>query len=610
MPKSQPARANLGFRGGPEAARGGTPEKPKNFKKTFSTFIVYLKPYWGSFILVSLLAIFSAVFAIVSPKFLGKMTDVIVQGLLNKTQIDFISIAKIAYWLIALYIFSAIFSYLQGWIMTNISQKITFNFRRDISLKISKLPLRYFDRHENGDIVSRITNDVETISQNLNQSLIQILSSVIMVIGILAMMFTISWQMTIIAVIVLPLSFVFIRYIVKHSQHYYDKQQSALGRMDGHIDEMFSNHVIVKTFNGESRSISRFNEINKELYDSGWKSQFLSGLMMPLMHFISNLGYVAVAVVGAWLALAGRVSIGGIQAFIQYMGQFTQPITQAANIASVFQVTAAAAERIFIFLNEEEENIELNTIDIPSIVSGEVSFNNVCFGYLSGHQIIKNFTAHIKPKSNIAIVGPTGAGKTTIVNLLMRFYEINSGAIIIDGVDIAKMKRQNVRQLFGMVLQDTWLFNGTVAENIAFGKPDATKEQIIEAAQSAHIDHFIRTLAHGYDTVIGDSIDSISAGEKQLLTIARAILANAPMLILDEATSSVDTRTEILIQSAMDKLTQGRTSFVIAHRLSTIKNADLILVMRDGAIVEQGKHMALLKKSGFYASLYNSQFSE
>jgi ATP-binding cassette subfamily B protein len=599
----------IGFRGGPPGSiSAGTVQKPKNFKKTFRIFIDYLKPYWGSFVLVGIFTIVSTVFSIVSPRILGKMTDIIVRGVFNNTGIDFGSIANIGFLLIGLYLISALFGYLQGWIMAPVSQKITYAFRRDISLKISKLPLNYFNHHENGDIISRVTNDVETISQNLNQSLAQVIKSTVTLIGILIMMLTISWQMTLIAIIVLPLSVASIKLIIGRSQRYYSRQQASLGRIDGHIEEMFSNHVIVKAFNGEERSIEHFNKINRELYDSGWKSQFLSGLMMPIMHIIGRLGYVVIAVVGGWLAILGRVSIGDIQAFLQYMDQFVDPITQTANIANIFQMTAAAAERIFEFLGEKEEAIEKNTLSAPKNILGKVEFENVFFSYQPGNPVIKNFTAHIRPKCNVAIVGPTGAGKTTIVNLLMRFYEIDSGAIIIDGVNTSRMKRQDVRQLFGMVLQDTWLFNGTIAENIAFGKPDATREQIIKAAQDAQIDHLVRTLPQGYDTIIADSIDNISAGEKQLLTIARAILANAPMLILDEATSSVDTRTESLIQSAMDKLTHGRTSFVIAHRLSTIKNAELILVMRDGNIIEQGKHEELLSRGGFYTSLYNSQF--
>lgn len=600
------------LRGGPPGmASGGRPEKAKNFKKTVKLFSSYLKPYRIRLIFILLLALASTAFTIVGPKILGKMTDVIVRGLANSgSGIDLGQIKIIGFWLIGLYFASALFSYLQSWMMSSISQKITYAFRHNITLKISKLPLSYFDHTEKGDIISRVTNDVETISQNLNQSLVQVITATATVIGILVMMLTISWQLTIIAVGILPLSLIFIRLIVKRSQRYYETQQSALGEINGHIEEMFSNHEIVKAFNGEKKSIERFGEINNDLYDSGWKSQFLSGLMMPLMHFISNLGYVLVAIVGAWLALIGKISIGGIQAFIQYMNQFTQPITQTANIANVFQATAAAAERIFEFLDEPEEKPEIDNGIKMQDISGQVEFKQVNFGYSPDKPIIKEFTAHIGSKCNVAIVGPTGAGKTTIVNLLMRFYDLNSGSILIDGVDISQIKRSDARRLFGMVLQDTWLFNGTIAENIAFGKSDATKEEIVKAAKDAHIDHLIRTMPQGYDTVISDSIDSISAGEKQLLTIARAILADAPMLILDEATSSVDTRTESLIQSAMDKLTHGRTSFVIAHRLSTIKNADLILVMQNGNIVEQGRHQELLDKGGFYASLYNSQFSE
>ena len=585
--------------------------KPKNFKKTFAVFAVYLKPYWGRMFVMLALAVLSTLCAIAGPKILGNMTDVITRGIFNGASgIDFKAIAEIGYWLIGLYAASAALNYIQGWIMSSVSQKITYALRRDISIKISKLPLRYFDSHEKGDIISRVTNDVENISQNLNQGLIQVLASAVAIVGILVMMLMISWQMTIIALLVLPLSFGFVKMIVKRSQRYYIQQQESLGKMDGHIEEMFSNHAVVKVFNGEKDSEARFNGINKDLHRSGWKSQFVSGLMFPLMYFISNLGYVAVAIAGGWLAIMGKISIGGIQAFIQYMNQFTQPISQVANITNVFQMTIASAERIFEFLDEEEEAAEIATTPTPKEIQGKVEFKNVLFGYEAEKIVINDFTAHIEPHCNVAIVGPTGAGKTTIVNLLMRFYDIKSGSIIIDGLDIGRMKRRDVRQMFGMVLQDTWLFNGTVAENIAFGNRTATREEIIRAAAEAHVDHFIRTLPQGYDTVISDSVDNISAGEKQLLTIARAILADAPMLILDEATSSVDTRTESLIQSAMEKLTHGRTSFVIAHRLSTIKNAELILVMDKGNIVEQGRHQELLAKNGYYASLYNSQFAE
>ena len=589
---------------------GGKAEKPKNFKKTMLKVLKYLRPYWIFMAFVALCAIISTAFAIASPKVLGNMTDEIIKGLFSPSGINFGNISVIGFWLIGLYLVSAIFSYIQSWIMTSISQKITYKFRRDISEKIGRLPLRYFDRHENGDIVSHITNDVETISQNLNQSMTQLITSVIMIVGILAMMLSISWQLTLIAVLVLPISMVLITIIVRRSQRYYTKQQAALGEIDGHIDEMFSNHPIVKTYNGEKQAIKTFNHINAKLHDSGWKSQFWSGLMMPIMQFISNLGYVAVAIVGGWLAINGKVTIGDIQAFIQYMNQFTQPISQTANIANILQATAAAAERIFEFLDaDEEKKEESRQLIAPESVKGEVVFDKVYFGYDKDQPIIKDFSVQIKPKQNVAIVGPTGAGKTTIVNLLMRFYGIDSGSIKIDGVDISTMNRHDVRGMFGMVLQDTWLFQGTIAENIAYGRPDASHKDIVVAAKAAHVDHLINTLPEGYDTIISETADSISAGEKQLLTIARAILADSPMLILDEATSSVDTRTELLIQSAMSKLSHGRTSFVIAHRLSTIRNADVILVMRNGNIIEQGTHNSLIDKNGYYAELYNSQFT-
>ncbi len=588
----------------------GTSEKPKHFKKTMKKIISYLKPYWIYLIIVAICAIASTVFIIVGPKILGYMIDEIVKGIFSPKGIDFDKVGSYGLWMVGIYVLSALFGYLQGWLMTSVSQRVTFNLRRDISKKVARLPLRYFDRHEKGNIVSHVTNDVETISQNLNQSMTQLISSAVMIIGILGMMISISWQMTIVAILVLPVSVSLVGLIMKRSQRFYDKQQSALGEIDGHIDEMFSNHAIVKTFNGEKRSIAQFNVINKKLYESGWKSQFFSGLMMPIMQFISNLGYVGVAITGGWLAVNGNVSIGDILAFIQYMNQFTQPISQVANIANILQSMAAAAERVFKFLAEEEEVVEADTLPAPMPINGKVDLDNVSFGYESDRPIIKRLTVHIKPKQNIAIVGPTGAGKTTIVNLLMRFYDIDSGSIKIDDVDTAKISRRDVRQMFGMVLQDTWLFQGTIAENIAYGKPNATRKQIIAAAEAAHVHHLITTLPDGYDTIISETADNISAGEKQLLTIARAILADAPMLILDEATSSVDTRTELLIQSAMDKLSHGRTSFVIAHRLSTIRNADNILVVRDGNIVEQGKHTELLQNKGYYAELYNSQFSQ
>ncbi len=610
MERKSQSRSIMGFKGGPPGVGAGKPEKAKNFRKTIITILGYLRPYWGYLIFVAICAVISTVFAIASPKVLGGMTDEIIKGIMSGQGINFDNIAVIGFWLVGLYVMSALFSYIQSWVMTTISQKVTYKFRRDISEKIAKLPLRYFDQHENGDTVSRVTNDVETISQNLNQSMTQIITSVITIVGILAMMISISWQMTLVAVLVLPTSLLLITFIVKKSQGYYTKQQKSLGEIDGHIDEVFSNHAIVKTFNGEQGAITKFNTINTKLYKSGWMSQFLSGMMFPIMQFIGNIGYVGVAIMGGWLSINGKISIGDIQAFIQYMNQFTQPIAQTANIANVIQVTAAAAERVFDFLDESEEEIELDGQKInPKSVLGKVDFENVSFGYDKGQPIIKHFTTSIRPKQNIAIVGPTGAGKTTIVNLLMRFYDIDSGTIKIDGIDTKTMKRQDVRRLFGMVLQDTWLFQGTISENIAYGRSDASHKEIIEAAKAAHVDHLINTLPDGYNTIISETADSISAGEKQLLTIARAILSASPMLILDEATSSVDTRTELLIQSAMDKLSHGRTSFVIAHRLSTIKNADTILVMRDGNIVEQGSHDDLIENNGYYAELYTSQFS-
>ncbi len=596
---------------GPPGSIGmGAVPKAKDFKKTSRRLISYLKLYRGSFVLVLVLAVLGTVCSVLGPRILGNMTDIIIRGVIGTGGIDFAAIVRTGYILVALYGLSALLGYIQGYIMAGISQKITFVLRRDVAEKVAKLPLRYSDRHEKGDTISLVTNDVESISQNLNQSLVQVITSLVAIVGVLIMMITISLPMTVLAVMIIPVSMVFIRTVVKRSQSYYATQQSALGKMDGHVEEMFSNHVIVKAYNGEDESVARFSRISDDLYESGWKAQFMSGLIMPIMHFISNLGYVAATLLGGYLALQGRVTIGGIQAFLQYMNQFTQPISQTANIANVFQAIVAAAERVFDFLDEEEEYPETDTVRAPETISGQVEFQDIFFGYDPEKPVIHDFSASIAPRQNIAIVGPTGAGKTTIVNLLMRFYDIDKGNIAIDGVDTSKMKRRDVRRLFGMVLQDTWLFSGTIAENIAFGKPEANREEIEEAARKAHADHFIRTLPQGYDTVIADSIDNISAGEKQLLTIARAILADAPMLILDEATSSVDTRTESLIQSAMDELTHGRTSFVIAHRLSTIRSADLILVMKDGNIIEQGRHEELLSKGGFYAALYNSQFAK
>jgi len=582
-------------------------EKPKNFKATIKKLILYTRPFWISIIFVFIFAIASTIFVILSPKILGNMTNQVVSGFASKS-INFGKLKGFAVELLILYFMSAIFSYIQGWIMTGVSQKITFQFRRDISEKINRLPLAYFDKRTFGEVLSRVTNDVDTVGQTLNQSLTQIVTSITMIIGILIMMFTISWQMTLVSLVLIPLSFILIAMIVKKSQHYFKEQQDSLGELNGHIEEMYAGHNVMRVFNGEHQSVEKFKKINTKLYSSAWISQFLSGLMMPIMTFVGNLGFVGVSVLGGWLVIQGKIRIGDIQAFIQYVNQFNQPIIQSANIANVMQSAAAAGERVFEFLDEKEESFEDNTSIVLDDVKGGVEFKDVVFCYSKDKVIIKGFSASIKPGQRVAIVGPTGAGKTTMVNLLMRFYDIDEGSIKIDGVDICKIKRSDVRKLFGMVLQDTWLFNGTIRENIAYGKPNATEEEIIAAANAAHADHFIHALPQGYDLKLNEEADNISQGEKQLLTIARAMLIKTPMLILDEATSSVDTRTEVLIQEAMENLMRGKTSFVIAHRLSTIRNADLILVMKDGNIVEQGTHKELLAKNGFYESLYNSQF--
>lgn len=615
--KSNKSTTSPGASGGFGRKRGhggmgglkGPVEKPKNFKATMAALIKYLKPFRISIIIVLVFAVISTGFTIIGPKILGNVTNNIVAGYLNH-MIDYGAILKLIELLIGLYLLSALFSYIQGWIMSGVSQKVTFNLRRDISLKINRLPLSYFDNRTHGEVLSRVTNDVDTVSQTLNQSLIQIVTAITSIIGILIMMLTISWQMTLVAIIILPISLGLINLVVGKSQKYFSKQQVSLGKINGHIEEMFSGHTIMKAFNGEKKSIATFHAINNELYDGAWKSHFFSGLLMPIMTFIGNLGYVAVAVLGGWLAINGKIKIGDIQAFIQYMNQFTQPITQTANIANVLQSTAAAAERVFEFLAEKDEITETAFPVLLPNIKGAVEFDNVVFGYSPDKTIIHGFTTSVKPGQRVAIVGPTGAGKTTIVNLLMRFYDVNSGAIKIDGIDIRDMKRADLRALFSMVLQDTWLFTGTIEDNIAYGKSKASHEEVVAASKAAHSDHFIRALPGSYNMKLNEETDNISQGEKQLLTIARAMLANAPMLILDEATSSVDTRTELLIQKAMEKLMKGRTSFVIAHRLSTIKNSDLILVMRDGNIVEQGNHKQLLSQNGFYTSLYNSQFAK
>ncbi|MBE6829903.1 MAG: ABC transporter ATP-binding protein [Ruminococcaceae bacterium] len=595
-------------------------EKARDFKGTFQKLLRYLGKYRFSLLIVILLAIASTVFSILGPKILGEATNAIFTGIMNQITgagkgIDFQYVLNILFWLIGLYLISAFFSIVQGYVMTGVSMKITYNMRREIAAKVQKLPLSYFDTTSNGEVLSLITNDVDVISQSLNQSVTQIVTSVTTIIGIFVMMLSISWQMTLVALCTVPLSALFVILIVGRSQKYFLAQQTYLGHVNGHIEEMYASHIVIKAFNSEEESVKTFDGYNDTLYLSAWKSQFLSGMMMPVMSFIGNLGYVAVCILGGYLAANGRVTVGDIQAFIQYVRQFNQPITQVANISNILQQTAAAAERIFTFLNQEEEVAESATpVNLEpkdqqgEDVRGTVEFRHVRFGYHPDKIIIKDFSAKVEPGQKIAIVGPTGAGKTTMVKLLMRFYDVTEGAILIDGHDIRDFTRDGLRSLFGMVLQDTWLYNASIFDNIRYGRLDANKEEVLSAAKAAQVDHFVRTLPDGYDMVLNEEISNVSQGQKQLLTIARVILADPQILILDEATSSVDTRTEILIQKAMDNLMQGRTSFVIAHRLSTIRNADLILVMQNGDIVEQGKHEELMQKNGFYASLYNSQF--
>ena len=603
--------------GGP---MGGGPmvvtEKAKDFKGTMKKLIDYLKPYRIPMILVFILAIGSTAFSIVGPKLLGKATTEIFNGLISKVtnsgngSIDFGYIGKIAIGLVALYIVSTILSFIQGFVMSGIAQKVAYNLRKEISKKINRMPLKYFDKTTHGEVLSRITNDVDTVNTTLNQSLSQIITSVTMLIGVIVMMLSISWEMTLGSVLILPIAMGLIMLVVKKSQKYFMDQQEYLGHVNGNVEETFSGHNIMKAFNREEETIEEFNKLNETLYKSAWKSQFLSGMMMPIMTFIGNLGYVLVTILGGWLAVVGKITVGDIVAFVQYIRTFMQPISQAGQIANILQSTAAAAERVFEFLDEEEEVDDVIEGIDPKDVEGAVEFKDVHFGYNEDKIIINDFSAKIKPGQRVAIVGPTGAGKTTIVKLLMRFYELNGGSIEIDGHNIKDFTRDNLRELFGMVLQDTWLYNGSIKENIRYGRLDATDEEIIEAAKSAHVDHFVRALPHGYDMELNEEASNISQGQKQLLTIARAILADPKILILDEATSSVDTRTEVLIQKAMDNLMKGRTSFVIAHRLSTIRDADLILVMKDGDIIEQGNHEELLKANGFYADLYNSQFEK
>ncbi|MCM3764652.1 ABC transporter ATP-binding protein/permease [Neobacillus niacini] len=594
---------------------GAPVQKAKDFKGTLKRLIGYLMPYKLQLIAVFITAIIGTVFAIVSPKIMGKATTKLFKGLMMKlsgvpgAKIDFDYIGQIILLLIGLYILSAAFTYLQQYIMAGVAQKTVYNLRKEVLNKLNRLPLKYFDARTHGEILSRAVNDVDNISSTLQQSLTQLITSVVTIIGVIVMMLTISPLMTLIVVVTLPLSILATATIAKRSQLYFKGQQKALGELNGHVEEMYTGHKVIKVFGHEQKSIGQFERINDQLYQSGWKAQFMSGMIMPLMSFINNIGYVLVAVTGGILVTKKAIEIGDIQAFIQYARQFSQPIAQTANIANIIQSTVASAERVFEILDETEEVPEVTQTKELTAPKGEVVFEDVSFSYTEGEPLMEDLNIFVKPGQKVAIVGPTGAGKTTLINLLMRFYEINDGRILIDGMDTREMKREHLRSLFGMVLQDTWLFNSTIRDNIAYGREGATEEEIITAAQAANADHFIRTLPDGYDTILNEEASNISQGQKQLLTIARAILANPSILILDEATSSVDTRTEVQIQKAMDHLMKGRTSFVIAHRLSTIRDADLILVMNHGKIIEKGNHQELLEQGGFYADLYNSQFS-
>ncbi|HPF83040.1 MAG TPA: ABC transporter ATP-binding protein [Bacilli bacterium] len=590
------------------------PDKPKNFKKAFSKLANYLKKYYIGIIIVIIFAILSTIFAIIGPNMLGDAVTEIYTGLIakitNTGSMNFDAINKILISLLILYILSSLFNYIQGYIMNTISCKMAYNLRRDLIKKVNKLPMAYFDKQTHGEVLSRITNDVDTLSNNLSQSLSQCITSLATIIGVLVMMIRINGLMTLVNLLILPISLIGMVFIVSKSQKYFKQKQDYLGNVNGIVEEIYGGHDVVKAFNGEEKAVKKFNEYNEKLYESAWKSQFISSCMHPLMNFVGNLSYVVVSILGGYLAVKGKVTVGNIVSFTQYVRNFNQPIGQMAQISSMFQATVAAAERVFEFLEEKEEIKDVkNSLPVNNL-KGTIEFDKVHFGYNEDKIIINDFNAKIKPGEKIAIVGPTGAGKTTIVKLLMRFYDVNSGSIKIDGHDIKEFKRGELRSLFGMVLQDTWLYSGTIADNIKYGKLDANIEDIKNACRAASVHHFIKTLPDDYNMIINEESDNISQGQKQLLTIARVILADPKILILDEATSSVDTRTEILIQKAMDKLMEGRTSFIIAHRLSTIKNADLILVMKDGDIVETGNHKDLIKKNGFYANLYNSQFEE
>ena len=606
-----PARRHRGPMGpGP----GFVGEKPKDFKGSSKKLIKYLGKYWIAIVIVMIFAAASTVFSVAGPKVMGKATTALAEGLMDKISgtggIDFDYIAKVLLFTLGLYIISAVFMFIQGLIMTNITQKTCYRMRKEIVEKINRMPMKYFESRTYGEVLSRITNDVDTLGQSLNQSITQVITSVATLIGTLVMMLSISPLMTIISIVILPVSAFLISFVVKHSQKFFRQQQEYLGHINGQVEEVYGGHLIIKAYNKEEETVSAFRQANDVLYRSAWKSQFLSGLMMPIMQFVGNLGYAGVAISGGILAIKKVITIGDIQAFIQYVKNFTQPIQQIAQVATQLQSMTAASERVFEFLEEEEEDITVEDPVSVSDIEGRVEFSHVKFGYDPDNMIIKDFSAKVEPGQQVAIVGPTGAGKTTMVKLLMRFYDVNSGAILVDGHDVREYNRPQLREAFGMVLQDTWLFKGTIMENIRYGRLDATDEEVIEAAKAAHAHHFIQTLPGGYNMELNEDASNVSQGQKQLLTIARAILADNRILILDEATSSVDTRTEIRIQKALDNLMRGRTSFVIAHRLSTIKNADIILVMKDGDIIEQGNHEELIKKNGFYAELYNSQFEE
>ena len=606
-----PARRHRGPMGpGP----GFVGEKPKDFRGSSKKLIKYLGKYWIAIVIVMIFAAASTVFSVAGPKVMGKATTALAEGLMDKISgtggIDFDYIAKVLLFTLGLYIISAVFMFIQGLIMTNITQKTCYRMRKEIVEKINRMPMKYFESRTYGEVLSRITNDVDTLGQSLNQSITQVITSVATLIGTLVMMLSISPLMTLISIVILPVSAFLISFVVKHSQKFFRQQQEYLGHINGQVEEVYGGHLIIKAYNKEEETVSAFRQSNDVLYRSAWKSQFLSGLMMPIMQFVGNLGYAGVAISGGILAIKKVITIGDIQAFIQYVKNFTQPIQQIAQVATQLQSMTAASERVFEFLEEEEEDITVEDPVSVSDIEGRVEFSHVKFGYDPDNMIIKDFSAKVEPGQQVAIVGPTGAGKTTMVKLLMRFYDVNSGAILVDGHDVREYNRPQLREAFGMVLQDTWLFKGTIMENIRYGRLDATDEEVIEAAKAAHAHHFIQTLPGGYNMELNEDASNVSQGQKQLLTIARAILADNRILILDEATSSVDTRTEIRIQKALDNLMRGRTSFVIAHRLSTIKNADIILVMKDGDIIEQGNHEELIKKNGFYAELYNSQFEE